>query len=90
MEKLKREGWDINRPVKLVSEMVGVNEREIHRHTKRSKLSQARSLIAYFGHRELGISCSELAKYFGISKSSVSEAVRRGHIIAHENEYRIA
>ncbi|MBN1823863.1 MAG: transposase [Endomicrobiales bacterium] len=89
-EKLKKEGWDINRLVKKVCKMTGVNEKEIKRYSKRSKLSRARSLVAYFGSKELGISGAELARYFGITRSSISEAIVRGHSIANENEYRIA
>jgi len=46
-------------------------------------------LIAYFGNKELGIRGVELARYFGITKSSISSAIKRGYKIAHENEYRI-
>ena len=88
-EKLKKEGWDMNKLVKRVCEIIGVDEKEIKRESRRSKLSQARSLIAYFGNKELGIRGVELARYFGITKSSISSAIKRGYKIAHENEYRI-
>ncbi|MBN1824547.1 MAG: transposase [Endomicrobiales bacterium] len=88
-EKLKKEGWGIDKLVKKVCAMTGVDEREIKRESRRSKLSQARSLVAYLGSRELGISGVELAKYFGITKASVSAAVKRGSVIARANEYRI-
>ncbi|MCX5782209.1 MAG: transposase [Elusimicrobia bacterium] len=87
--RLKKEGWDINRLVKKVCELLNVDEHEIKRESRRSKLSQAKSLIAYWGNKELGISGVELAKYFGITKSSISSAVKRGGKIAYENEYRI-
>lgn len=69
--------------------MIGVDEKDIQRESRRSKLSQARSLIAYWGNKELGISGVELARYFGITQSSISEAITRGRNIANENEYRI-
>ncbi|MCB4791588.1 MAG: transposase [Elusimicrobia bacterium] len=88
-ERLKKEGWEINRLVKTVCKLLGIDEKDIKRESRRSKLSQARSLIAYWGNKELGISGVELAGYFGITKSSISEAIVRGRKIAHENEYRI-
>lgn len=89
-ERLKKEGWEINRLVKTVCELLGVDEKDIKRESRRSKLSQARSLIAYWGNKELGIPGVELAKYFRITESSISEAIVRGRNIANENEYRIA
>ncbi|MFH1283083.1 MAG: helix-turn-helix domain-containing protein, partial [bacterium] len=88
-EKLKKEGWDIKKLVTSVCELLGVDEKEIKRESRRSKLSQARSLITYFGHEKLAITGAELAKYFGVTKSSISSAICRGRKIAYENEYRI-
>jgi hypothetical protein len=42
------------------------------------------------GNKELGIPGAKLARYFGIIRSSISEAIIRGHKMAYENEYRIA
>ena len=66
-----------------------VDEKEIKQESRRSKLSQARGLLAYWGNKELGISGVELAQYFRITRSSVSSAIKRGNKIAHENDYRI-
>jgi len=88
-ERLRKEGWEITRLVKKVCELMGVDEKEIQRKSKRSRIANARSLISYFGSRDLGISGIELARYFGITTSSISSAIKRGRIIAEENEYRI-
>jgi len=88
-EKLQKEGWDIHRLATKVCALMEVDEREIKRESRRSKLSQARGLLAYWGNKELGISGVELAKYFGITKSSVSSAIKRGGRIVNENKYRI-
>jgi REP element-mobilizing transposase RayT len=88
-DKLRKEGWDIERLVKRVCELIGVDPKDIQRKSKRSKLSQARSLVAYWGSKELGISGIELAKYFQISGSSISEAIVRGEKIVKDNQYLI-
>lgn len=88
-ERLKREGWDINRLVSKVCALLNVEEKEISRRSRRSKIAEARSLIAYYGNKELGISGVELSRYFRITKSSISSAIKRGSIIADTNNYRI-
>lgn len=89
-EKLKKEGWEINRLIKKVCEITGVDGKEIKRHSKRSKLSQARSLIVYFGNKELGISGAELARFFGVTRSAISQAIVKGHKIVQKNKYCIS
>lgn len=88
-EKLKKEGWDINKVVTRTCELLGIDEKDIRLRSKGTKIAQARSLIAYFGNRELGVAGVELARYFGITKSSISSAIRRGSKIAYEYKYHI-
>ena len=54
-----------------------------------NKVSEARSLMAYFSRKELGVTGAELAKYFGITEPSISAAIKRGQRIANEKEYLI-
>ena len=48
-------------------------------------LSSANGLICYLGHYQLGINWKELARYFGISRPSVSQAIKRSKKFAKEN-----
>ena len=48
-------------------------------------LSSANGLICYLGHYQLGINWKELPRYFGISRPSVSKAIKRGEKFAKEN-----
>jgi len=86
---LKKEGWDINKLVRKVCEMTGIKEEEIHRRSKDSKISQARSLVIYWGNKELGITGVELGKYFGITKPSISASIKRGEIIVRNKMYNL-
>ncbi|HAM38363.1 MAG TPA: transposase [Elusimicrobia bacterium] len=88
-ERLKKEGWDINKLVRKVCEMTGIKEEEIHRRSKDSKISQARSLVIYWGNKELGITGVELGKYFGITKPSISASIKRGEIIVRNKMYNL-
>lgn len=89
-ERLKRAGWDINRVVRRVCELLSINEQEILRRSCGGKRSWARGLIAYWSSKELGISGVEIGKYFGITKQSVGEAIMRGEKVARENKYNLA
>jgi len=88
-ERLRKDGWDIKKLEERACELLGINEGDIRMQSKRTKISQARSLVMYWGYTELGIQGLELARYFSITKASVSEAVRRGQKIADENQYLI-
>ncbi|MBI5555777.1 MAG: transposase [Elusimicrobia bacterium] len=88
--KLQQEGWDIDTVVQKVCDLLGVDIKDIKRLSKRNKIAQARSLIAYFANQELGISGVDIARYFEITPASISEAITRGRMIAAENEYLIA
>jgi hypothetical protein len=88
-DKLRSEGWDIDRVVKRVCELTGVDPSDIKRRSKMNKLSEARSLVAYWGNKELGISGIDLAKYFNISGSAICAAIKRGEKIVKENQYFI-
>ena len=88
-EKLKKEGWDIEKVAKKVCGLLGVDIRDIKRLSKRSKIAQAKSLVSYFASKELGITGIDLSEYFGITRSSISLAIQCGKKIAEENEYLI-
>ena len=88
-QKLKQEGWDIERVAQKVCGIMGVEIEDIRSKSKRSTKAQAKSLVAYFANKELGISGVELSKYFDITRSSISSSIQRGKKIAQENGYRI-
>jgi predicted DNA-binding protein YlxM (UPF0122 family) len=46
-------------------------------------------LICYLGYYQLGVNGKELARYFGISRPSVSQAIKRGEKFAKENEVKL-
>ncbi len=82
---LQQSGWDIDKIVKRACEILEIKEADVKRRGKNNKVSQARSMIAYWGNKELGVKATDLARYFGISKQSISEAIQRGEIIVNKN-----
>jgi REP element-mobilizing transposase RayT len=83
-EKLLQQGWNIEKLVERVCEIFEIGKADIFRRGKQDRLSGARSLVAYWGRKELGLSGTELATYFGITRQSVSEAVKRGEQLVRE------
>ena len=45
---------------------------------KQPDLVRARSVLAYWAIRDLGLTATEVGKYLGLSKSAVSRAANRG------------
>ena len=52
-------------------------------------LSSAKGLICYLGYYQLGINGKELARYFGISRPSVLQVIKRGEKSAKENDVKL-
>jgi hypothetical protein len=84
-EKLKREGWNLGRLLSEVCHMLSIHPDDLHKKGRANKLSYAKGLISYLGYYRLGITGAELARFFGISRPSVSEAVKRGERFAKDN-----
>jgi predicted DNA-binding protein YlxM (UPF0122 family) len=54
-----------------------------------NNLSHANGLICYPGYWHLGISGKELAGYFNIARSSVSQAIQRGEKYVKERDVKL-
>lgn len=81
-ESLKKQGWSIERLAGKVCEIYSLGTEQIRRRARGNWISQARSLLAFWGHKELGLSGKALSQYLGISQSSLSESIARGEMVA--------
>lgn len=88
-EENKRQGWDLNRLVVAVCELLAVAPEELRKKGRNNNLSYAKGLICYLGHSCLGITGKDLAMYFVISRASVSQSVQRGEQYAKENKVKL-
>ncbi|PXF57057.1 MAG: hypothetical protein C4B58_11330 [Deltaproteobacteria bacterium] len=88
-EELKRQGWDLNRIVNEVCHMFSVDPDDLHKKGRANGLSSAKDLICYLGYYQLGINGKELARYFGISRPPISQAIKRGEKFAKENDVKL-
>ena len=88
-EELKRQGWDLNPIVNEVCRMLSVDPDDLHKKGRANGLSSAKCLICYLECCQLGINGKELARYFGISRPSVSQAIKLGEKFAKENDVKL-
>jgi len=87
--ELKKSGYDLERVADKVCQIYGIEPSYVLSKGRQRKKVDARSLFCYWGVRELGMSLTELARYFGMSPSAVSYAVERGEITAKDNNYQL-
>jgi hypothetical protein len=88
-EGLARAGWNINKLVKKVCALLEIKEEEIRKRGRMNAVSEARSIIIFWGQKELCMTGSELAKHLGISRPSVTEAYARGEKLVRERDYNL-
>ena len=87
--ELKHLGYDLDRIARRVAEICELKEEDILSKGKQQSKVRARSLVCFWAVRDLGLSLTELAGYFGLSVPGVGYSVERGEIIARENGYRL-
>lgn len=73
-ERLKQEGWDIERLAKRICDSYGLKLDDLKRRGK-GRRSEARCVLCYLGYKDLGVSGRELGQYLGISRSAVSQNI---------------
>jgi putative transposase len=88
-EKCKRQGWDLHRLVDAVCKMLAVAPDDLQKKGRANSLSSAKGLICYLGYSRLDITGMELARYFAMSRPSVSQAIRRGEQFAKKNKVKL-
>jgi REP element-mobilizing transposase RayT len=85
---LRAKGITLDTVAARVLEVLKINADQLSRPGKQRKRVRARSLYCYWAVRELGITMTELSRFFGIAGSAVSQAVARGEKLADEEGFR--
>jgi len=89
-QRLQAQGYDFQRVVSRVGELIGMDMEEVMRPGKQPQRVQARSLVCYWSVEELGLVGSSVAKMLGMSQPAVSKAVQRGRTLAAEKGYTLS
>jgi REP element-mobilizing transposase RayT len=82
--KLKSEGYDFDRIVTRVGDLMELQPQQVVTHGKRRCEVEARSIVCYWASTELGISQAVLSRKFGVSQPAVCAAIRRGEKIVND------
>ncbi len=82
--QLEAAGYDFDWLVGRVARQLEVEPKVVLAPGKYASTVKARSLLCYWGTRELGMTTVELAKRLNLAQPTVSQAVKRGQKIAKE------
>ena len=81
--RLEAMGYDFDTIVEIVSGIFKIEVMQILSPGKHPKRVMARSVLAYWSVRELGISGTKVGRRLSLSQSAISRAVQRGeHLVA--------
>lgn len=87
--ELEAKGFDLEKVVQRVGEVLGISREEVLEAGKSRRTVFARSLLCYWAARELRISMTALSVHLNISVNSVSKSVARGRILAKKHGFSL-
>ena len=76
--QLKAEGWTLSKITERVATIFDIEKAQVVVAGKQPDRVRARSVLAYWAIRDLGLTATEVGEYLGLSKSAVSRAATRG------------
>ena len=82
-------GYDFDWLVDRVLGLFGLTFNELLNGGKQRKIVQARSVLCYWGTRELGMSAVSISKKLNIASSTASESAMRGRQIVEEQGWKL-
>jgi hypothetical protein len=80
---LKAQGYDFDRVVERVAEMLDMDREQILERGNQPLRVKARSLVCYWAVRQLGLSGTSVGKLLKLSQSAVSRSVARGEKLSN-------
>jgi putative transposase len=86
---LKARGYDFDRAVARVAEVMGMTPEQVTALGKSPQTVRARALLCFWAHRRLGMSTIEIARKLKISQPAVSRLSRRGERIEKETQVEL-
>jgi putative transposase len=87
--RLAADGFDLERVVKRVSELMDMSPGEVLGSGKGRRMVEARSLLCYWAIDLLGITQTRLARILRLTQPAISQAVSRGKRLADIHEYSL-
>ena len=72
-----------------VCQLLLVDSDDLQKKGRANNLSMAKGVICYLGYYQLGINGAELARFFKISRPSVSKAIQRGEKFMKNSDLKV-
>jgi REP element-mobilizing transposase RayT len=82
-------GYNVDQLARRVAQLLDISIDDVFAQGKTRFRVRARSLLCYFAVRQCGMTMVSLSRRLGISQMAVSQSVKRGEIIAHENRFEL-
>jgi putative transposase len=86
---LKVQGYDFERVVQRVAQVLGMEPKEVTALGKSPRTVKARALLCFWAHRKLGMTTVEIAKKLSICQSAASRLSMRGERFASEQKVEL-
>ncbi|MGD8990727.1 MAG: transposase [Desulfobacterales bacterium] len=87
--QLEADGFTVDRIADRVASILGLKSEDVWKKGKHPQIVKARSLLCFWAVHELGITATELATRIGMSQPAISQSVKRGEVVAHENGLKL-
>ncbi len=87
--RLKSAGYDFNKIVKRVADLLGLHPQQAVTSGKRRNEVEARNIICYWASKELGLSQVYLASKFRVTQSAICAAIQRGEKAVIEKGFKL-
>lgn len=81
---LKTKGYDFNRAVDRVAQVLDMDPNDVTAYGKSPQTVQARALLCFWAHRKLGMTTVEISGKLNLCQSAVSRLSKRGEKMANE------
>ncbi|EFK95896.1 conserved hypothetical protein [sediment metagenome] len=86
---LRARGYDFDRAVVRVAEVMGMTAGQVTAFGKSPQTVKARALLCFWAHRKLGMTTVEIAAKLNICQSAVSRSSKRGEKIEREHPFEL-
>jgi hypothetical protein len=87
--EIKSLGYDFDKISQRVSKIYRIDKEELYSKGRRKIQVKARDLLCFWAVRELGISCTDVARRLGMSQPGVGYGVSRGEKAAKKNKLKL-
>jgi putative transposase len=87
--KFQEKGYDLEWLAARISDLLGISTDSVWAANRKPVTVKARSLLCYWGGKELGYTMSAVAKRLGITQSAAGYAYHRGDVLIKEKGYKL-